>query len=111
MLIVVGLTPACTSCAVIWDLLAARPTAEQLLKHHWFADAAEGRLTLGKYRTVLNIFCSALRGLLQLAAGPVPAHQADMSLEPAHTCTAARVFRVPVHMSTCYFAPAATLHR
>lgn len=24
----------------------ARPTAEQLLKHHWFADAAEGRLTL-----------------------------------------------------------------
>lgn len=29
-------------------VLAARPTAEQLLKHHWFADAAEGRLTLGE---------------------------------------------------------------
>lgn len=30
---------------------AARPTAEQLLKHHWFADAAEGRLVLGEYQS------------------------------------------------------------
>jgi hypothetical protein len=27
---------------------AVRPTAEQLLKHHWFTEATEGKLLLGE---------------------------------------------------------------
>jgi len=44
------LTPHCPPlCCVLLPVFPARPTADVLLKHHWFKDAAEGRLTLGKY--------------------------------------------------------------